>query len=29
MEQDNMPARAVYMTMGMETTPYQVFEDLF
>ena len=29
MEQDNMPARAVYMAMGMETTPYQVFEDLF
>lgn len=29
MEQDNLPARAVYMAMGMETTPYQVFEDLF
>ena len=28
MEQDNMPARAVYMAMGMEKTPYQVFEDL-
>ena len=28
MEQDNMPARAVYMAMGMEKTPYQVFENL-
>ena len=29
MEKDNLPARAVYMAMGMDTTPYQVFEDLF
>ena len=29
MEKDNLAARAVYMAMGMDTTPYQVFEDLF
>ena len=29
MEKDNLPARAVYMAIGMDTTPYQVFEDLF
>jgi GNAT superfamily N-acetyltransferase len=29
MEKDNLSARAVYMAMGMDTTPYQVFEDLF
>ena len=29
MEKDNLPARAVYMAMGMDTTPYQVFEELF
>ena len=29
MEKDNLSARAVYTAMGMETTPYQVFENLF